>query len=177
MSNLPTWLDSFEKILDFIGRSDSYNYLLDPQNNKDCTPLHVAVLANQDSMCTALVRAGKTEPSYPTIPLMILGAPLNSLDTAGMTPLNWCYFAGRHDLAAQMLTLSKDCQATSHEYRPKTNINGDLLFTALLTRTRTNATVTRVIDPKTRQEITEVMLHLPPPPPRTDCGPQPQQQC
>ena len=97
--------------------------------------------------------------------LIFLGARLDLRDVRGMTPLNWCYFAARHELAAQMLTLSKHCQASSHVYRPKVYSNGELHFAAVVNSGRSNATVTTRIDPATERKVTDVVVHdlyLPP---------------
>lgn len=53
LHNVPTWLALFDKILSFT------DHVLNAQNKEGCTPLHLAILANQDYMSTALVRAGK----------------------------------------------------------------------------------------------------------------------
>ena len=88
-----------------------------------------------------------------------LGARLDLCDVRGMTPLSWCYLAARHELAAQMLTLSKHCQASSHVYRPNVYSNGELHFAAVVNSGRSNATVTTRIDPATERKVTDVVLH------------------
>ena len=93
--------------------------------------------------------------------LIFLGARLDLRDVRGMTPLNWCYLAARHELAAQMLTLSKYCQASSHVYRPNVYSNGELHFAAIVNSGRSNATVTTKIDPATKRKVTQVVLHHP----------------
>ena len=55
--NLPTWLHLFQKVLTYTLRS-GLDHVLNARNKERCTPLHCAVLANQDYMCSELVRAG-----------------------------------------------------------------------------------------------------------------------
>lgn len=158
--NLPTRLQLFQKVLTYTLRS-GLDHVLNAQNKERCTPLHFAVLTNQDYMCTELVRAGDLILLVFTflLVLIFLGARLDLCDVRGMTPLNWCYVAARHELAAQMLTLSKHCQASSHVYRPNVYSNGELHFAAVVNSGRSNATVTTRIDPATKRKVTDVVLH------------------
>ena len=94
----------------------------------------------------------------------IVGADLNIADNGNRTALNYCWIMGRHDLAAQMLTLSPLCNAAQHAYRPLFQKDGRHFFVALANRKRgltvpANASVD--ITHKSGQRITEIIQESP----------------
>lgn len=95
----------------------------------------------------------------------IVGAALNIEDKAERTALNYCFIMGRHDLAAQMLTLSPLCNAAKHAYRPLFTKDGKHFFVSLTNRKRgltvpgnASADIQRV----SGQRITDVIQDSPP---------------